>query len=465
MARKQGMHSLPLTSPDHHTHVPFERTAPYLRAALLLGSGGGFALATLLTLAPLFDIPLGNWWPATVQTHGHLQLYGWAGLFVAGVALYFLPRLRGIPLVRPALLPWILGVEVSSLILRFVSQPLLEMTDSLLWKILLVLSGILEACALPTIFLLLVQTARGKSAAKQAVEGVRSVAPFVFGAFLGLALAGIANLLNCVATLSNSGLVPSIGDEVNITLGLFGFLVPVALAMSARMLPLYARIQPFPTRLLWILAFTYFVGLLFWLSGILFSTSLFVLVNSLGLLLIGVVMLVFTGYFLYLMSHRTQLPSQVVALAPNPETLAQRAQQRQREERQKYGPYVALIGSAYLWASLGALLLILDGIASLLFGTQLFSIDVIRHSFAVGFITLLICGISVRLVPGFSSKAIRSTGLVTATLVLGNLAALLRVGSLLLAPVIPGSEVLFALSGPTGLALVLCLTINLWPAL
>lgn len=460
------MRSLPLTSTDHQAHVPFERTSPYLRAALLLASGGGFALATLLTLAPLFNVPLGNWWPATVQTHGHLQLYGWAGLFVAGVALYFLPRLRGIPLVRPALLPWILGAEVTSLILRFVSQPLLEMSGSLLWKIVLILSGILEVFALPTIFLLLVQTARGKSETKQAVEGVRSVAPFVFGAFFGLALAAILNLINCITAFNNGGLVPAVGDEVNITLGLFGFLVPIALAMSARMLPLYARIQPFPARLLWILAFTYFVGLLLWLSGILFSTSVFISsISGLGLLLIGVVMLVFTGYFLYLMGHRTQIPSKITALAPNPELMQQRAQQRRREERQKYGPYVALIGSAYLWASLGAILMVIDGIATLLFGTHLFSADVIRHSFAVGFITLLICGISVRLVPGFSSKAIRSAGLVTATLILGNLATLLRVGSLLLAPVLPGSDVLFALSGPTGLILVICLTVNLWPAL
>ncbi len=459
------MRSLPLTSTDHQAHVPFERTSPYLRAALLLASGGGFALATLLTLAPLFNLPLGNWWPATVQTHGHLQLYGWAGLFVAGVALYFLPRLRGIPLVRPTLLPWILGAEVSSLILRFVSQPLLEMTDSLLWKIVLILSSVLEAIALPTIFLLLVQTAMGKSRAKQAVEGVRSVAPFVFGAFLGLALAAIINLINCITAFNNGGLVPTVGDEVNITLGLFGFLVPIALAMSARMLPLYARIQPFPSRLLWVLAFTYFVGLLLWLSGILFSTPVFTSISGLGLLLIGGVMLVFTGYFLYLMGHRVQIPSKITALAPNPELMVQRARQRRREERQKYGPYVALIGSAYLWATLGAILMVIDGIAALLFGTQLFSADIIRHSFAVGFITLLICGISVRLVPGFSSKAIRSAGLVTATLILGNLATLLRVGSLLLAPVLPGSDALFALSGPTGLILVICLTVNLWPAL
>ena len=143
---------------------------------------------------------------------------------------------------------------------------------------------------------------------------------------------------------------------------------------------------------------------------------------------LGVVMLLFIGYFLHLMRHRAQMPPQVAAHAPHPELLVERARQRRQEERRRYGPYVALIGSAYLWGSLGALLLVIDGSALLLFGTMPVAVDAIRHSFAIGFITLLICGIAVRLVPGFSSKMIRSPQLVTATLVLGNLAALLRVG-------------------------------------
>src|ERR1019366_381282 len=252
--KRNSMHSLPLVSIDHRSHVSFARTAPYLRSSLLLASGGGFALATMLTLTPLFGISLGLWWEALVQTHGHLQLFGWATLFVAGIALYFLPRLRGIPLACPALLPWILGAQVSSLLLRLLSQPLLVITGWLFWKILLVLSGALEVLALPVLFLLLVLTASRTSAKKSTVEGARSIAPFIFGAFVGLSLAALLNLFNCITALTNGGLVPTTGDEANITLGLFGFLVSVALAMSARMLPLYARIQPFPSRLLWVLA-------------------------------------------------------------------------------------------------------------------------------------------------------------------------------------------------------------------
>ncbi len=458
------MRSLPLASPDQQGHISFSRTSPYLRCALLLGSGGGFALACVLTLSPLLGVPLGGWWAATVQTHGHLQLFGWAGLFVAGVALYFLPRLRGTPLAWPALLPWILGAEVSSLLLRFLGQPLLVMTGWFLWDILLVLSGVLEALALPAILLLLVRTTLRTSATKSSLEGVGSIAPFILGAFLGLALAGVLNLLNCITALASGSLIPSTGDQANIILGLFGFLIPVALAMSARMLPLYARIQPFPAQLLRTLALAYFAGVICWLLGILLPGTLFASLMSVGLLLIGMVMLIFTGYFLHLMRHRTELPPQV-ARAPHPESSAKRAQQRRNEERRRYGPYIALIGSAYLWGTLGALLLILDAVVSLLFGIMPVMLDAIRHSFAVGFITLLICGIAVRLVPGFSSKAIRSPQLVVATLILGNIAALLRVGPLVLAPILPGSAFFFALSGPVGLILILCLTVNLWPAL
>ena len=405
------------------------------------------------------------WWEALVQTHGHLQVFGWAVLFVAGIALSFLPRLRGAPLARPALLPWILGAHVSSLLLRLLGQPLLVVTGWWLWKILLVLSGALEALALPALFLLLVLTRSRPSATKNTGEGARSIAPFIFGAFVGLSLAALLNLFNCITALASGGLVPTPGDKANIIIGLFGFLVPVVLAMSSRMLPLYARIQPFPSRLLWILALVYFGGLIFWLLSFFIAGMFFVFLSGLGLVAIGIVMLLFTGYFLYLMRNRTQLPPQVAAHAPHPEVLVERARQRTQEERRRYGPYGALIGTAYLWGSLGAVFMVIDGLAMLLFETLPVTVDVIQHSFAIGFITLLICGIAVRMLPGFSGKAIRSPRLVTATLLLGNLAVLLRVGSLVLGPVLPGSEVFFALSGPTGLALILCLAINLWPTL
>ncbi|MBV9711741.1 MAG: hypothetical protein JO011_12625, partial [Ktedonobacteraceae bacterium] len=133
---------------------PFGRVVPLLKAALLLGVGGGFLLATVLTLTFALSLPLNTWWTALAQAHGHLQLYGWAGLFVIGIALHFLPRLRGTPLAAPWLIPWIVIAQVAALLLRALSQPLLVVTGSWFWRILLVLSGVLECFALGTAVLL-----------------------------------------------------------------------------------------------------------------------------------------------------------------------------------------------------------------------------------------------------------------------------------------------------------------------
>jgi uncharacterized protein involved in response to NO len=59
-----------------------------------------------------------------VQAHGHAQLFGWAGLFVIGVGLFFLPRLRGATLARIELAPWLLACLVVGIVLRALCQPL-----------------------------------------------------------------------------------------------------------------------------------------------------------------------------------------------------------------------------------------------------------------------------------------------------------------------------------------------------
>src|SRR5579872_7442195 len=124
----------PPLSEEMRKQKPFSLVTPILKAALLMGVGGGFLLATVLTLSLAFSVPLGAWWEAMAQAHGHLQLYGWAGLFVLGVSLHFLPRLRGTPLVGARLVPWLLGMIILSLILRGVGQPLLSMSQGNLWR-------------------------------------------------------------------------------------------------------------------------------------------------------------------------------------------------------------------------------------------------------------------------------------------------------------------------------------------
>jgi hypothetical protein len=78
-----------------------------------------------------------------------------------------------------------------------------------------------------------------------------------------------------------------------------------------------------------------------------------------------------------------------------------------------------------------------------------------------GFITLLIFGSGVRLLPGFARRDPRSPALSWLTLALGNSAALLRTGPLLLLPAGPAADALLALAGVASLLAVALFGINL----
>ena len=68
---------------------------PFVWTAVMLALTAGFGLGRMLFAAPVLGLPVGAWWPAAAQVHAHVQLFGWAGLMVLGVAFHFLPRLRG----------------------------------------------------------------------------------------------------------------------------------------------------------------------------------------------------------------------------------------------------------------------------------------------------------------------------------------------------------------------------------
>src|SRR5919202_6432495 len=116
-------------------------TPPFVWAATALAVVAGFGLGGALFAALLGPRP-GLWWPAAAQAHGHVQLFGWAGLMVLGVGLHFLPRLRGAALAAPGLAPWVLALYGGGVGLRAVAQPLAAARPGLAG--LLVLAALLE---------------------------------------------------------------------------------------------------------------------------------------------------------------------------------------------------------------------------------------------------------------------------------------------------------------------------------
>ena len=142
---------------------------PFVFAAIGIGLTACFGYAAIVVAALAFRWQLGTWWIALVQAHGHAQLFGWTGLFVLGVGLFFLPRLRGTTLAWPRLAPWALSSLVGGITLRALSQPLLAFSqpsmpqhplNEALGRSGLMLSGALELVSVALILTMLAASFR-----------------------------------------------------------------------------------------------------------------------------------------------------------------------------------------------------------------------------------------------------------------------------------------------------------------
>ncbi len=467
--------------PRRAAQEPFARARPWVVASCGLGLGAGFLLATILSVTQALQLPLGVWWLALVQAHGHVQVFGWAGLLVVGVELHFLPRLRGVPLTFPGLSPWLLALLGGGLALRAVSQTALAFAapGALFWRLALASAGLAEVLGASGVVVILGLTlAHGPSLASR--PALRAFLPY---ALVGLLCFWLALALNAVEgirlLLTGQSLYSGLMDATIVRLGLFGFLTPLALGMAERALPLYLGLRPFPSRALWLVFAGYVSGLALslgarWQGDSAWSAALY----GVSALLMGGAMLLFIilqgallpWSWMRLTLPAVQTPRGPVAARPYPVARG--------NEPATFGPFGWLIRSAFVWLAVAALALCVNGVVQLAAGFAPIDDDAVRHATTAGFVTLLIFGVGQRMLPGFAGRKLLSPRLVTATLWLGGAAAILRVlpvlvGSMMnvfgvgvnpgvIASLLQGA---FGLSGPLDLAALLCFTINLWDIL
>jgi hypothetical protein len=137
----------------------------------------------------------------------------------------------------------------------------------------------------------------------------------------------------------------------------------------------------------------------------------------------------------------------------------------------EFGGFERLVYAAYIWLVLAVGTEAASAVARLFGSPPLIQSNAVLHMYLMGFISLLIFGMAVRMLPGFMHKRrVASPALVEATFWLGNVAVLCRVALFLLPPrllsLLPGlslgARMAFALSGLFGLAAVLALAVNLW---
>jgi uncharacterized protein involved in response to NO len=464
------MSALPVVSDPRTTHAEFR--IGYIWVALATAVFAGFAIGAHLAFVIGFGFPLGRGFAGLVQTHGHLQLVGWAGLFIIGISIHIIPRLASVPIANPRWLPWILWMMAGGLLLRTLAHPVLAYRgESAFWYLAVVGSGLLEWGGVGIYVTLLLRTLRGVRDAERQ-PALLSVRPYFVTMLAGWILYASINLLLLFNMASRRGVVihPA-WNQFGIELFVGLVLLPVAFAFSARMLPLYLRLRApdWPVRGT---AYAYLVCLGIQMvpsvplvSGL--DPEVARIMSSLGSLLKGGVIL----WFVWQLDVLTRCwdPWTVKQeVAPLPD---KRPARSGLPDYGEFGRFERLVYAAYIWLVLAAFFEMLLGGARLLDKPLPIATDAVRHMVLLGFITHLIFGVSVRVIPGLLKKrCVASARLVDATFWLGSIAAACRVLPLLapssLADTVPGSvlmtQVAFGLSGVFGLVAVMCLAINLW---
>ena len=258
-------------------------------------------------------------------------------------------------------------------------------------------------------------------------------------------------------------------NEVSIHVFIGLVLLPVAFGLSIRMFPLYLRLPAvdWPVRRV---AYVYLIGFLCQISEILptnFLSHIGGYISSVGMLIKAAVIL----YIVWKLDVLTRIQEPAIGHRDLQSSSDHRQTRRAIPDRREFGRFEWQIYAAYGWLVFGALAEMLVGGFGIFQAPLAIGTDVIRHIYLLGFITNLIMGMAVRMVPGFLKKRrIASTKLIDGTFWLINIAVIGRVLPLLLPLTlsdVPESidtiaQAAFGLSGILGLLATICFAINLW---
>ncbi len=460
-----------------HIHEPF------IRAAILIALTTGFGYGATMVALLAFGVRPGAWYPPLLQSHGHAQLLGWLGCFIMGMGLFFLPRLRGSKLQNQERLRYVLALIATGIALRTVAQPLAGWFAAESWaqwlRAAMLGASVLEMAGMALLMSMLIASERGQKPLALDAPAY-PVMPFIQIGFVCLALAYVMNLAGAWNAFTHAqAVIPARYDQSFILLMLYGVAIPVVIVFALRNLPLFLRLT-MSARYRWRpLAWIYISGLILRLLpqlaaiaqdalrpvGVVLPTDEWNMLVLDPLAIVGtLIMNACILFFIWRLDLQRFKPPWIVDRAPNtrPDLDYLRKPTRANyPDNGEYGRFELLIYAAFIWLVVAC---ILDVLRALPFVTNYFVIpqDAARHALFVGFITLLIFGMAVRMGPGFSGKrGVAHPELVVWLFVLGNLAALLRVVPTLF-PESSLALMLWGMSGFVGWLAVLVLAIIMW---
>lgn len=387
--------------------------ALFSAAALTVALVAGFALGAWLLLARTWGAPLfGGSWPMLVQVHGLLQLFGFAGLFVMGVALHVLPRFRAAPGAPAWLVGGIFATTVLGLVLRTAGQPLAT-------------GAARQALLVAGAALLAVGTAGFAAASLRILRSGRNphrADELVIAA--GVLAMPLAALLVTLAVVgSGSAVVDPVAEDRAVAAMLLGSLATVIFGVWARLAPGFVATPPAPAGRLLLGAATWICGVVHVVVG--WPTGPWLLLAGLSLIVLA------EGVF-----------GPTIARQP----LSGSARLTRAAVRSAFGWAVVGVG-LFVGAAFGA-------------GVEAVVVSAARHAIGLGFVTMMIYGVGARAIPSFLGRRLRSDRLQWATIALTDLAVALRVWLQTSGASDPIANALTGLSGLIAYAALVAFALN-----
>jgi hypothetical protein len=97
---------------------------PFIRSSAIIAVLLGFSTGTAILIMPLLGFESSLTWLTHSQSHGIIQIFGWAGLFVMGLAYHVGPRIFNTPIRYPVPQRLSMWLVILGLLMRFTGQTL-----------------------------------------------------------------------------------------------------------------------------------------------------------------------------------------------------------------------------------------------------------------------------------------------------------------------------------------------------
>ena len=369
---------------------------PFIRSSAIIAVLLGFSTGAAILIMPLLGIERSLTWLTHSQSHGIVQIFGWAGLFVMGLAYHVVPRIFNRPIHYPVPQQLSMWLVISGLLARFTGQTL----DMLpIAGLLMAAGGILLFIAMVVFGWTLYGVIR-YSASKSGPAEIWLVVGVIWAVFSGMIHLAITSRM----AIQGAPLGHPPWNEALIYVAIFGFIMSFIFGISAKAIRGFLLLKPMHERMNRLSLVMVQLGLVVVIVGR--FGELGQVVAPVGLILTSV------GAGLFTVALRVLEP-------------ASKSVRRILVGYKRYGLYIRL---GFCWLLIGCVMLILialdeTGLTNII-AAQV-SLPVI-HVLTLGFVTNLIFGAASRFIPIFEGADIRYPHLMSAALVFLTISVVIR---------------------------------------